>query len=524
MSFLSEISFRRGIGLLAVILVVLLGGTWMTVKVTTDHLLNQNAKVTARDWATFLATNVTDFAQIAGGEQPSAASLSFFQATRKAGRVFRYVIFNAEGYSQLVSDRDGVSLVSLSAYSAAAARAAATGQPVIDTRSGTTADMPAYFAEAFMPVMVGGKPVATIAAFVDQTEQRNSFYWDFLLAAAALCLLTGLSFGIPAIAWYRRTREKQQADRRIRYLAQHDVLTGLTNRAYLIEKLERALATLPLRGNGLAVHFIDIDHFKEINDTLGHDGGDFLLKTIAERLLAVSRLDDIVARLGGDEFVAIQRSIAGKADADAFAVRVADALSTPIPFKDHEIAVTVSIGVAMAPTDGTDPDRLLKSADLALYRAKDDGRNCTRFFLPEMDAALLARLRLERIVRDAVQNCRFVLHYQPVFEVSSGRLIGFEALIRLPAPDGTLIPPLTFIPVAEEIRLIDKIGAWVLNEACRIAATWPDDLTVAVNLSPAQFESSCVSRCARGLRAGGASARIGDYRNTVARQQRNRLG
>jgi len=149
--------------------------------------------------------------------------------------------------------------------------------------------------------------------------------------------------------------------------------------------------------------------------------------------------------------------------------------------------------VALAPSDGTNPERLLKSADLALYKSKADGRNCTRFFEPEMDASLQTRIAIEKTLRDATLHERFVLHYQPLFEISGQRLIGFEALIRLPAEDGTLIPPMTFIPVAEDMRLIGKIGAWVLREACKVASTWPEALTVAVNLSPAQFEAGSVS-------------------------------
>ena len=154
---------------------------------------------------------------------------------------------------------------------------------------------------------------------------------------------------------------------------------------------------------------------------------------------------------------------------------------------------TVSIGVALAPAFGNNPERLLKSADLALYKCKADGRNCVRFFRPEMDAELLERIELEKTIRNAVQHDRFVLHYQPIVLISGRRLVGFEALIRLPAEDGTLIPPLVFIPVAEELRLIDKIGAWVLREACRTAMLWPKHLTVAVNLSPAQFAAGSVS-------------------------------
>jgi len=175
--------------------------------------------------------------------------------------------------------------------------------------------------------------------------------------------------------------------------------------------------------------------------------------------------------------------------------------------KDRPFLATISVGVALAPADGTNPERLLKSADLALYKAKADGRNCIRFFAAEMDTELQARFELERVIREAVLHDRFELYYQPLFEISEQRLIGFEALIRLPAEDGTLIPPLVFIPVAEDLQLIDKIGGWVLREACRTAATWPEHLTVAVNLSPAQFLAGSVSSIVAGaLKEAGLAA------------------
>jgi diguanylate cyclase (GGDEF)-like protein len=257
--------------------------------------------------------------------------------------------------------------------------------------------------------------------------------------------------------------EWQQAQAQISHMAHHDALTGLANRTQLVEKLNNALAVLPLRGGSIAVHFIDLDRFKNVNDTLGHDGGDFLLKTVAERLRAVTRVDDMVARLGGDEFVVVQTDVKGKDQAEDFARRLTSAVTAPMKLREQAIVATVSVGVALAPADGTNPERLLKSADLALYKAKADGRNCIRFFLAEMDTELQARFKLERTIRDAVLHDRFELHYQPLFEMSERRLIGFEALIRLPAEDGTLIPPLVFIPVAEDLRLIDKIGAWVLR-------------------------------------------------------------
>ena len=492
MKLLSNISLRHGVAMLVAALCFLIGGILVGTKVTTDYLLFEDATSTARNWARVLAETVTDLEQIAAGEEPTKASMTLFEWAQKAGQVFRYEIYNREGYSQLVSDH-GVTQVNLSTFSAEAVRALATNGPIVDVRSGTLAGRPKFYGLAYVPVIVDNRAVAIVAAYVDETEKHDLFYRTSLIAASSLCALAALSFGLPALAWYRRTKEKQQADRRIRFLAHHDALTGLANRAQLIESLEAALAVLPLRHNGIAVHFLDLDRFKQVNDSLGHDGGDFLLKTIAERLRAVIRIEDVVARLGGDEFVVVQTGIAGKAQAEDFARRIISAVTAPMKLKDRPFSATVSVGVALAPADGIDPERLLKSADLALYKAKADGRNCFRFFLAEMDAELQARFKLEAMIRDAVLHDRFELHYQPLFEMSERRLIGYEALIRLPAEDGTLIPPLVFIPVAEDLQLIDKIGAWVLREACRTAATWPEHLTVAVNLSPAQFLAGRVS-------------------------------
>jgi diguanylate cyclase (GGDEF)-like protein len=492
MKLLADISLRRGVAMLVTALCLLIGGILVGTKVTTDYLLFKDATATARNWARLLAETVTDLEQIAAGEEPTKASMTLFEWAQKAGQVFRYEIYNREGYSQLVSDH-GVTQVNLSTFSPEAVRALATNGPIVDVRAGTVAGKPKFYGLAYVPVIVDNRAVAIVAAYVDETEKHDLFYRTSLIAALSLCTLAALSFGLPAFAWYRRTKEKQQADRRIRFLAHHDALTGLANRAQLIERLEAALAVLPLRQSGIAVHFLDLDRFKQVNDSLGHDGGDSLLKTVAERLRAVIRIEDVVARLGGDEFVVLQTGIAGKVQAEDFARRIISAVTAPMKLNDRPFSATVSVGVALAPADGTDAERLLKSADLALYKAKTDGRNCFRFFLAEMDTELRARFKLEAMIRDAVLHDRFELHYQPLFEMSERRLIGYEALIRLPAEDGKLIPPLVFIPVAEDLQLIDKIGAWVLREACRTAATWPEHLTVAVNLSPAQFLAGRVS-------------------------------
>ena len=504
MSTLRKLANWRYLGMLLLVVALLVGGTSIIVKATTDHLLYENATNAAQNWAQYLAANVTDLEQIASGEMPSSASMAFFKATKNAGEVFRYTIFNRYGYSILTADHDKITPVDLSTFNPEALASVKQRQPIVDTQAGHKPGEPDYFSEAYVPVMVKGVPVAVVAAYVDQTAERDSFRHTFIAAAAALCLMTLLAFGLPALAWYRRTKEKQQADRRIQYLAHHDVLTGLPNRARLIERLQAALAARPSASDMLAVHFIDVDRFKQINDTFGHDGGDFLLSSIGERLQSLTRIEDMVARLGGDEFVVVQAGIAGRDQAETFAQRLGATLSAPVYFREQEIDVSYTIGVALAPTDGITPERLLKSADLALYAGKAAGRDCIRFFAPEMDEELQRRIALEKAVREAAAHDGFTLHYQPVFEMNDRKLVGFEALARLPGPDGEFIPPAVFIPIAEEMRLIDKIGAWILLEACRTAVTWPDDLTVAVNLSPAQFESgSVVSAVAEALRRSG---------------------
>src|SRR5450631_1460324 len=446
------VSIARNVGIVVALFGMLIAGTWAAVKSATDHLLYLNATSTASSWARYLAENVADLEQIAAGEQPSTTSMSFFKEARRGGQVFRYEIFNRQGYSQLASDQDKIAPVEISEFSIDAAHSIAGAQPVVAVKEGNSPNLPSFYAQAYVPIFVDRRPIAIVAAYVDQT------------------------------------------DRHIRFLAYHDALTGLANRTQLIEKLQAALAVSASGGGGFAVHFIDLDRFKEVNDTLGHDGGDFLLKTVAERLRAETRPDDVVARLGGDEFVVIQSGADGRDEAGAFANRLISALRPPIDFNEHELTATISIGSALAPEDGDDPERLLKCADLALYEAKASGRDCVRFFLPEMDGALQARIDLERTLRHAVLHERFVLHYQPVFEAKArDQLRGLEALLRLPREDGTRIPPMAFIPVAEDMRLIGEIGIWVLREACRTAATWPDHLTIAVNLSAAQFELGSVS-------------------------------
>jgi diguanylate cyclase (GGDEF)-like protein/PAS domain S-box-containing protein len=283
--------------------------------------------------------------------------------------------------------------------------------------------------------------------------------------------------------------ERKHAEERIARLAHYDALTDLPNRILLREQLEQELS-LVRRGGQLAVLYIDLDHFKGVNDTLGHSTGDELLKAVTARLRGCLRDVDIFARLGGDEFAIVQTGLRQPSDAAALAQRLRDAITrTSYELNGHQVTVDLSIGIALAPNDGTDVDQLLKCADMALYGAKTEGRGTFRYFEPDMDARTKMRRALEVDLRKALLNGEFELHYQPLVRLADNEISGCEALLRWHHPQRGMISPAEFIPVAEETGLINAIGEWVLRQACAEAATWPDDIKVAVNVSPVQFRN-----------------------------------
>jgi len=290
------------------------------------------------------------------------------------------------------------------------------------------------------------------------------------------------------VATHEDITERRRAEAKIAYMAHHDALTDLPNRLQLYEQLRQMLARSK-RGEHVAVFCLDLDRFKDVNDAHGHPVGDLLLKAVADRLRQCIRDTDMVARLGGDEFAIVQAGASQPTDATSLASRLIEVIGAPYELGSHQVAVEVSIGIALAPGDGLDPDQLLKNADTALYRAKSDGHGQYRFFEPDMDARMQARRTLEIDLRKAIANGEFELFYQPLVDMQTEYVTGFEALIRWHHPRRGMIPPLDFIPVAEETGLIVPIGDWVLRQACAEAATWPNDVKIAVNLSPIQFKN-----------------------------------
>jgi diguanylate cyclase (GGDEF)-like protein len=291
------------------------------------------------------------------------------------------------------------------------------------------------------------------------------------------------------VATHEDITERRRSEMQIAHMARHDALTDLPNRMLLRERLAEALIHVE-RGQRLAVLRLDLDHFKNVNDSLGHPVGDEMLRTAANRLRGCVRETDTISRVGGDEFAIIQTDVTDATDAERLALRLAEVIAVPYDLQGHMVVATASIGIAMAPIDGIEADELLKHADMALYGAKADGRGVYRFFEPRMDARMKARRALELALRKALANDEFELYYQPAVNLDGETVQCCEALLRWNHPEHRLIMPADFIPIAEEIGLIVPIGEWVVRRACEDASTWPDDIRVAVNLSPTQLNNS----------------------------------
>ncbi|MCJ2139399.1 EAL domain-containing protein [Methylobacterium sp. E-066] len=285
----------------------------------------------------------------------------------------------------------------------------------------------------------------------------------------------------------RDQRERLQTESRIRTLAFSDALTGLPNRAHFHDLVALHAASYREHGRAFAVLMLDLDRFKLVNDTLGHGLGDMLLRKAAERLKAALGEHDLVARLGGDEFAVLQIDVAGPEATHALASNIVELIGRPFLIDGQLVNVGASVGAALAPIDGVEPDQLLRNADLALYKAKADGKGTFRRFEPALDARMQARRGLEADLRRAITVQEFELYYQPLVDARSGRITAAEALVRWRHPERGLVSPADFIPLAEETGLIGPLGQWVLRTACAQAARWPAHIRVAVNLSPAQF-------------------------------------
>ena len=412
-----------------------------------------------------------------------------FEDAGYATRILRYELYDAQGRLVFTSGRASLELNDVVDVTQNPAQEGA----VVGLYTGHTEDGPAHFALLRLPIDLNASARGTLIVYLDQSDQANILSGYFGLIALVTLILLGIGVATPvAFAWIR-SQERLQAQEQVRYLQSHDALTGLANRRAFADSLGEAIIRMKRENTHIAVICLDIDKFKEINDASDHGGGDQVLREMGSRIKATLRGRDVIARLGADEFAIALVDITNLGDVMAFMNRLVTALRLPFEVNGKEILLTTSVGIALAPADGDTAPTVLRHATIALSRAKGDGGQRMCFFEESMDKALQRRRTVEHELRLALGREEFEVVYQPQFNLANEEQCGSEALIRWHHPVHGKIAPGHFISVAEETGLIVPIGEWVLRRACFDAVTWPEHLTVAVNLSPAQFRDSDIA-------------------------------
>jgi diguanylate cyclase (GGDEF)-like protein len=471
------------------------GGALAVQTWTLRLLLEDDARGAAVAWTRFISGKTGDFGHIAAGETPSPDTQQYLKWIESSSRIFRYRIFGTDGLPRYTFDRvSDPARASITGVKPDpnVQMVAHSGMPFAETgsrKAGSTIPF-RYYAKSYVPAFTpDGKVEAVVEVYIDQTDKHAEFAQVSMIGATSIALLLAIAFGVPAIAWYRGEQAKRKTDDRLRYLTSYDPLSNLPNRARLTEELAGILAGMG-PATRLAVLSLDIDRFTDLNDWLGLAAGDQIIRIVAERLrTAVQEYsgENLVARISSDEFAVIARSCMTRADAMLLAEKITRAMARPLTLGSRQIRLSACIGVALAPIDGDDAERLLKSANLALVKGKQQGRGRIQFFTPDLDSEMEARRAVEQAVTTAFAHGGFLVHYQPICSAKSGTVVGFEALARLPTESGNFIPPGIFVPAMERMGLISQLGSWMLTEACTAAAVWPEPMSVSVNLSALQF-------------------------------------
>ena len=464
--------------------------------------LQDSAEAAGLRWAHFAAGTVPDLERAFAGQGFTPAAREQLLRLRKAAGVFRFKLFNPKGDLILVSDdldkpevvrtpspADGIGDHSGSNKAQIRAKVL-SGVNHIELKREQRADRPAVYSEAYVPVLRGGVVLGVVEVYVDQAAEAQAIANAFFRVASAVAALIGLMLLAFGHQFWQRLRRQRLAEERVHYMAHHDALSGAMNRSSFNDALDRATWRCEAGGPVFSLLCIDLDHFKEVNDTLGHAAGDEVLRVATQRLREAVREGDAVARLGGDEFAVLLLGVTNVAAVSPLAQRIVKLLAEPYDVAGQRVICGGSVGAAIYGLDGTDRTELLHKADLALYRAKAAGRGTYNFYDAATDELLKNRRQLTQDLHEALHADQLSLHYQSLHNSKSKALTGYEALLRWQHPTRGNVPPLDFIPLAEETGLIDALGLWVLNRACRDAASWPDPLTVAINLSPAQLARS----------------------------------
>jgi diguanylate cyclase (GGDEF)-like protein len=484
----------KALGIASIVVSIgVLGATAWLVYHSTGRLLRADIEADAVSWASKIQQDAFDLDGILAGNPPTSADLTFLRSAKDLSNVAQMTIYDASGREVLASNRLGEFTLDAGTIVSGEppVSAALKGEVFSQSGHGALSNLPGYYAQAFVPIVSETGTVRGVLGVIVDNSEKHTLYLKWLSGSlAALIMLVGLGLIVPGSGVWFRLREKWEAQENADYLVSHDPLTEISNRSHFLEQLATTLDEHVSEGRQLALHYIDVDRFKEINDSFGLEAGDRFLQDITNKLRELVDEPGQIARIGSDEFAIIQPDTSGIKHAEIFGGRIVDALSGTYNVVGHEVISSASVGIAVAPDHGQDALRLLKSADLALHQIKGQGRGQKCLYRTGMDQSMQSRLELQAILRKAFDNNWFELHYQPQYDLSARRLTGFEALLRLRHPERGMIPPVEFIPVAEETGLIQPIGEWIVREACATAAKWPEQLSLAINLSPAQIREN----------------------------------
>ncbi len=481
-----------GVGMLCV-------GTLAMNSVKDTHLMH-DGESEARRWTNELARSIDTVT--VGAEKAFLDDKFFVEQASSFSRVFAFDVFNKHGklfYSTGPSDWN-LTITSHELLGSPVTRYhTSLGQTTTKLHANDESGRALQYASVIIPFKDAKGYLGSIVAFVEQTDHALSLSTSFNIIAGTTGTMLLIAFGIFSYIVLRKTRERLKAEERIHYLSGHDDLTSLPNRKSFDEQLGHALAARTQDTQHLAAIVIDVDRFKEINDAMGLNAGDSVLRHIAELLKSNTRDGDFAARIGSDQFALTLSSLKRPEQAAVYVATLSEALSAPFWINGEQLVCTVSIGGAIVPGDANDATVLMRHANLALGRAKADGGNTFKFFEQGMDTAFIRRRDCESDLRRAIDSDQFELHYQPQVDIKTEMISGYEALIRWNHPRDGLVSPGFFIPLAEETEMIIPIGKWVLRQACKDAVSWPVPLKISVNLSPLQFKPGNIVELVKGI-------------------------
>ena len=488
-----------------------LAGMALAIQRMAEREVQANAEHMAQAWGHHVATSIPDLDLLLLGEMPSAPAQGQLLSLRSAAGVFRFKIFDAQGRLLVVSDSLGTPPRPedhRESHSALARQAARLGQPQVSLHRGDGRQRPAVYSEAYVPLRLGGATAGVVEFYLDQSISAVATATSFRNAAGLAGLTIALCVALGLRLQMRHAREARHARERAAYAADHDLLTGTLNRARFRERALQVFETPPVQG--LAMLWVTLDGLGALNERHGPAAGDEALREATRRLQGVLQGADLLGRVGGDTFAVLQRHAPDVAAVRALAQRIVQSQAAPLPgIGDGRPMLSACVGAARLEAQGDGAELLMHKAKLALQRAQAAGLGNLRLFDPQLDRALQAQDGLAQELREAIDHGALRLHYQPLLGRDGHTLHGYEALARWPHAVRGFIPPMEFIALAEETGQIEALGRWVIESACREAARWPDALSVAVNLSSAQFrQGTALLETVRGaLAAAGLPAR-----------------